>query len=96
MLVRNRMSIAALKKACSSEVKFINNPKTGKLFFACAEVTGYVSPKAAELVKEAQGNSAKATELSSKLQYAECCKEETDEWVPCLMVRSTDNVVMSI
>ncbi len=86
--VRNRMSASALKQSENGNIEFIQNPKTGKLFFACGTKTGYISPK----VREAQ----EAGNLRLEdMQYAECKKPGTNDWVSCLMMRGTANVVAS-
>ena len=87
MLVRNRMSVNALKDSENDYLRFINNPKTGKVFFICGTKQGYISPAVQEEINTIQ---------ASELQYAECCIEGKNEWVPCIMKQSTDNVVRTL
>lgn len=77
MQTRNRKTATQLVIAENAEIEFVNNPKTGTLFFVCGSVQGYVSPA----VK------AKLDEVTLEdLQYAECAKPGSDEFVPCLMM----------
>ena len=87
MNVRNQMSATALKASEKDNIRFIKNPKTGKLFFTCGTKTGYISPAV----------QAKATEVTlNDLNYAECCIEGQDNWIPVLMMRNNSNVVAEI
>lgn len=87
MLVRNRMSVNALKGSENDSLKFINNPKTGKVFFMCGTKQGYISPAVQKEINTIE---------ASELQYAECCIEGQDAWVPCIMKQSTENVVRTL
>ena len=82
MLVRNRMSVDALKGR-----EFIKNPNTGKVFFLCGTKRGYVSPAVQQDINTVKG---------SDLQYAECCIEGNNEWVPCIMKKSSENVLRTL
>ena len=87
MNVRNQMSATALKASEKDNIRFIKNPKTGKLFFTCGTKIGYISPAV----------QAKATEVTlNDLNYAECCIEGQDNWIPVLMMRNNSNVVAEI
>ena len=87
MNVRNQMSASALKASEKDNIRFIKNPKTGKLFFTCGTKTGYISPAV----------QAKATEVTlNDLNYAECCIEGQNNWIPVLMMRNNSNVVAEI
>ena len=81
----NRMSGIELK-AKHGSIDFINNPKTGKLFFSAGSITGYVSPKVAENLD---------TITLEDIQYAEVSIDGA-EAVPTLMMKSTTNVVRSL
>lgn len=81
----NRMSGTELK-AKHGTIEFINNSKTGKLFFAAGSITGYVSPKVAENID---------TITLNDIQYAEV-SIDGGEAVPTLMMKSTSNVVRSL
>lgn len=85
MQVRNRMTATQLVISENSELQFINNPNTNKVFFMCGTKKGYISPAVAK---------AQDSVTLEDLQYAECAKPGTDEWVPCLMMvgNSTANV----
>ena len=87
MLVRNRMSVNALKKSENDSLRFIKNPKTGKVFFMCGTKQGYISPAVQKRLDTIE---------ASELQYAECCIEGENDWVPCLMKQSADNVVRTL
>lgn len=80
----NRMSGTELK-AKHGTIEFINNPKTGKLFFTAGSITGYVSPKVAENID---------TITLNDIQYAEVSIDGA-EAVPTLMMKSA-NVVRSL
>lgn len=80
----NRMSGNELK-AMYGTIEFINNPKTGKLFFTAGSITGYVSPKVAENID---------TITLNDIQYAEVSIDGA-EAVPTLMMKSA-NVVRSL
>jgi hypothetical protein len=80
------MSASALCAKENSSIKFINNPNTGNIFFACGNVTGYVSPKIRENLDSVTIN---------ELQFAEV-SIDGKEPVPCLMMRGTDNVVKTL
>lgn len=87
MNVRNQMSAIALKASENDNIRFIKNPKTGKLFFTCGTKTGYISPAVQQ----------QANEITlEKLNYAECSIEGTDNWIPVLMMRNDNNVVRSL
>lgn len=83
MEARNRMSAAALKASENANIEFINNPKTGKMFFSCGSKTGYISPR----VKEAHQNGTLTTE---QMDYCECSIDGT-EYVPCLMIHADNS-----
>lgn len=87
MLVRNRMSVSALKEEQKDSLRFIKNPKTNKVFFICGTKQGYVSPAVRENLNKVE---------ASDLQYAECCIEGKDEWIPCIMKQSTDNIIKTL
>lgn len=87
MLVRNRMSVNALKNSENDSLQFIKNPNTDKVFFLCGTKQGYVSPAVQKEI---------STIEASELQYAECCIEGQNNWVPCIMKRSTANVVRAL
>lgn len=85
MQVRNRMTASQLVISENSELQFIINPNTKKVFFMCGNKKGYISPAVVE---------AQDSVTLEDLQYAECAKPGSDEWIPCLMMigNSTANV----
>jgi len=72
----NRMSARQLIISENSELQFIQNPNTGKVFFVCGSKKGYVSPAAK--AKMADGT-------IDDFQYAEV-SIDGGAAVPCLMV----------
>lgn len=89
MQVRNRKSAKQLVIGENAPLQFINNPNTNKVFFTCGTVKGYVSPN----VRDKMDSVA-----LEDLQYAECAKPGTDDWIPCLMMvgNSEANVKRSL
>lgn len=80
----NRMTLSELVNNQGSGVEIIKNPKTGKIFFTCGSITGYVSPKAQKAIEDGCG--------IDDLQYAEVSINGGGA-VPTLMVKSKANVV---
>ena len=72
----NRMSARQLVISENAELKFVNNPNTGKTFFVCGSKRGYVSPNVLKIMD---------TCTLDELQYAEVSLNG-GEAVPCLMV----------
>ena len=87
MLVRNRMSVDPVNGRVGDVLQFIKNPNTGKVFFLCGTKRGYVSPAVQQDINTVKG---------SDLQYAECCIEGNNEWVPCIMKKSSENVLRTL
>ena len=74
---RNEMSAAQLVISQNSELQFVENPNTGKLFFVCGSKKGYCSPAVVEGYQ---------TLGLDQMRYCECRKPGSDgEFVPCLM-----------
>ena len=71
-----RMSAKQLVISENAELKFVNNPNTGKTFFVCGSKRGYVSPNVMKIMD---------TCTLDELQYAEVSLNG-GEAVPCLMV----------
>lgn len=86
--VRNRMSAIELK-AAHGQIDIVKNPKTGKIFFACGNIVGYVSPKVQELAEKQEAK-------LENLAYCECSKEGSDTWVPMLTLKGTSNILQSL
>lgn len=76
IVATNRMSCAQLMKSQNSELQFIENPNTGKIFFMCGEIKGYVSPAVLQNMN---------TVSVQDLQYAEVSIDNKPA-VPCLMM----------
>lgn len=85
----HRMSAKQLVISENSSLDFIENPKTGKLFFVCGQRRGYVSPRAAEALASGAG--------INDFQYGEV-SIDGGAAVPCLMVvgNSAKNVKRSL
>ena len=66
------------------DVDIIKSPQTGKMFFACGKVRGYISPAALKAIE--------AGCASSDINYSEVAIN-SDDYVPTLMVKATANVV---
>ena len=76
IVATNRMSCAQLMKSQNSELQFIENPNTGKIFFICGEIKGYVSPAVLQKMN---------TVSVQDLQFAEVSIDNKPA-VPCLMM----------
>lgn len=76
IVATNRMSATQLMQSQNSNLEFIQNPKTGNLFFVCGNKTGYVSPAVKKIYQTCE---------ASELQYAEVSIDGNPA-VPCLMV----------
>lgn len=76
IVATNRMSCAQLMKSQNSELQFIENPNTGKIFFMCGEIKGYVSPAVLQNMN---------TVSVQDLQFAEVSIDNKPA-VPCLMM----------
>jgi hypothetical protein len=63
-------------KSQNSELQFIENPNTGKIFFMCGEIKGYVSPAVLQNMN---------TVSVQDLQFAEVSIDNKPA-VPCLMM----------
>lgn len=81
----NRMTARALKEA-NGAIEFVKNPNTGKCFFTCGNIVGYVSPKVEESLDSI---------TIDDIQYAEVSINGAKA-VPCLMMRSTNNVLKTL
>ena len=76
IVATNRMSCAQLMKSQNSELQFIENPNTGKIFFQCGEINGYVSPAVLQNMN---------TVSVQDLQFAEVSIDNKPA-IPCLMM----------
>lgn len=78
---RNRMSATALKEQQHDSIHIIENPNTGKLFFTCGAVRGYITKKTQETID---------TVPVEDLEYAEVLSAENG-YIPCLFLRGKSN-----
>jgi hypothetical protein len=81
----NKMSGRARKQAHGA-IEFVKNPNTGKCFFTCGSIVGYVSPKV-------ESNLDSVT--LDDIQYAEVSIDGKPA-VPCLMMKATNNVLKTL
>lgn len=72
----NRMSLRQLIISENSQLDFVTNPNTGKIFFVCGSKRGYVSPNAQAKID---------TGTIDDFQYAEVSINGA-EAIPCLMI----------
>ena len=72
----NRMSAASFMKSQNSELKFIENPSNGKIYFECGDVKGHISPAVLEKMHSV---------TVDDLQYAEVSIDGSKP-IPCLMM----------
>ena len=61
----------------ATQLVISENPNTNNVFFMCGTKKGYVSPAVSK---------AQDTVTLEEMQYAECLKPGSDNWVPCLMM----------
>ena len=81
----NKMTARALKENHGA-IEFVKNPNTGKCFFTCGSIVGYVSSKVQENLDSVG---------LDDLQYAEV-SIDGGQSVPCLMMRGTQNVLKTL
>jgi hypothetical protein len=72
----NRMSCAQLMRTQNAELQIVENPKTGKLFFVCGLIKGYISPAVLGKIDSV---------TVEELQFAEVSIDGNPA-VPCLMM----------
>ena len=85
IVATNRMTATELINA-NGKIDFIKNPKTGKLFFTCGSITGYVSPAVEQNVQSV---------TKEDLQFAEV-SIDGGQAIPTLMMKGAANVVKSL
>lgn len=78
METRNQKSLQELVISNNAVINTFKNQE-GKSFFVCGNQTGYISAKAVKII-EREGFAH-----PENLQFAECLKEETGEWIPQIM-----------
>ncbi len=83
MQTRNRMPARDLVISENASLQFVENPKTGKIFFICGNKKGYVSPAAVEKME---------TGSLDDFYYIEVSVGGSD-YVPCLCYAKNKNVI---
>ena len=78
LISRNEMSAKQLVISKNSTIDHRVNPNTGKAFFTCGDITGYISPNALKALNEGQD--------IDQFKYAEVSRDNGASWIPCLMV----------
>lgn len=78
LISRNEMSAKQLVISKNATIDHRVDPNTGKDFFTCGDITGYISPNAVKALNEGQDIDA--------FRYAEVSKDNGISWIPCLMV----------
>lgn len=78
LISRNEMSAKQLVISQNATIDHRVNPHTGRAFFTCGDITGYISPNALKALNEGQDIDA--------FRYAEVSKDNGQTWVPCLIV----------
>lgn len=78
LISRNPMSAKQLVISKNSTIDQRVNPKTGKAFFTCGDITGYISQPALQALNEGKD--------IDDFKYAEISNDDGLTWVPCLMV----------
>lgn len=76
VLCRNKMTLRGLIKQENAKLEFIEDSKTGKFFFSCGKVKGYVSPAATKKIE---------TGSIDDFSYAEV-SIDNHEYIPCIML----------
>ena len=78
LISRNEMTAKQLVISKNKTIDHRVDPATGKDFFTCGDITGYISPNAVKALNEGQDIDA--------FRYAEVSKDNGISWIPCLMV----------
>lgn len=78
LISRNEMSAKQLVISKNATIDHRVDPNTGKDFFTCGDITGYISPNAVKALNEGQDIDA--------FRFAEVSKDNGISWIPCLMV----------
>ena len=78
LICRNSMSAKLLVISKNATIDHRVDPNTGKDFFTCGDITGYISPNALKALNEGQDIDA--------FRYAEVSKDNGQTWIHCLWV----------
>lgn len=98
-VTQNRKEASQLVTQENALIKFVTNPNTGKMFFTCGKVQGYVSPAAQKAAAEhkpiEEFHYAEIVSINGEL-----CKDQegNPKPMPILMVvgKGNQNVVHSV
>lgn len=77
----NRKSLRALMQEQQSTADVIQNPKTGKLFFTCGSIRGYISKKLAQVYQ---------TTPAEDVEFADVTTDD-GVCIPCLFLKGKNN-----
>ena len=78
MEISDKKTLKQLVLEQNAEVKTFKSPKSDKLFFECGKIRGYVSPAAAERLKDSNCS-------IDDFAFAMVAKEG-EEAIPCIMI----------
>ena len=78
LICRNEMSAKQLVISKNATIDHRVDPNTGKSFFTCGDITGYISPNALKALDEGQDIDA--------FRYVEVSKDNGQTWIHCLMI----------
>ena len=78
LISRNEMSAKQLVISKNKTIDYRVDPNTGKAFFTCGDITGYISPNAQKALDEGQD--------IDLFRYAEVSRDNGVSWISCLMV----------
>lgn len=84
--IKNRMTASALKEQQHAKIDVVRNPKTGKLFFQCGTIRGYMVKKLAACFKSTPIEDIEFGEILSTQG------ETAGKYVPCLFLKGKNNV----
>ena len=88
LISRNEMTAKQLVISKNKTIDHRVDPATGKDFFTCGDITGYISPNAVKALNEGQDIDA--------FRFAEVSKDNGISWIPCLMVAGNQTPAHSI
>ena len=87
LISRNEMSAKQLVMSKNATIDHRVDSNTGKDFFTCGDITGYISPNAVKALNEGQD--------IDRFMYAEVSKDNGISWIPCLMVAGNQSLAHS-
>ena len=83
MEISDKRTLKQLVLEQNAEVKTFKSPKSDKLFFECGKIRGYVSPAAAERLKDPNCS-------IDDFGFAMVAKEG-EEPIPCILILKKEN-----